>query len=317
MFKDTTILNELNRIVEQLQITGSHIIFRNKQYAITPDSVMASLVNILYSECYALKETYQSGLAVKPYSIGVNDEQFVKLLSKHNNSKDKVEQGWQVKSNYQNGYVEVVKNEDSRVVPIAALQDVPPGTAINAGQPTKVFFPKEDIHRQPAFYYVFSNTYMDLSQNITRVYWNISSKGAPVLVDAITKKLNHYNIPFLFKCLSHPSLYFRRDAAVLYIDDTMMHITSLLLPEIYESIKDYLEEDVPLFAYKYKNGVGIAESPNAQESFGMNRMGTLANVLMSIPQSNDKIKEIATAFQSKGINPSTPFLNKGSRILFN
>ena len=36
--------------------------------------------------------------------------------------------------------------------------------------------------------------------------------------------------------------------------------------------KPYLEEDVPLFTYKYNKGTGIAENPSAHESFGMNRM---------------------------------------------
>jgi hypothetical protein len=91
-------------------------------------------------------------------------------------------------------------------------------------------------------------------------------------------------IPFIFKCLTHPDLYFRRDAAVLYIEDSMMPIIKMLLPEICEEMKDYLQEDVPLFACQYAKGVGIAESPNEHESFGMNRVAIIAEVLLRTTQ---------------------------------
>ena len=316
MFKDKTITNELERIVSQLHILPNSIIFRNNRYVVSPENALASLVNILYSECYALKEKYQSGKFTKPEHIGMNDEQFVNMLSSHNHSSERVEHGWRVKHNHGNGYAEIIKAEETRILPVSALQ-IPAGSHLNPAQSVTVTFPKEDRMRQPSFYYVFSNEHINLAGRITRIYWNISANGAPHLVNSITQKLNRYNIPFLFKCLNHPSLYFRRDAAVLYIEDEMMHIVSLILPEIYEAVKDHLDEDVPLFAYKYKNGIGIAESPRSQESFGMNRMSAIATALFTAGPYEDKIKASANALYAKGINPLTPYLNKGSRILLN
>ncbi|WP_343624326.1 T3SS effector HopA1 family protein [Flavobacterium lindanitolerans] len=314
MFKDSAIIKELTRLVNQLEITSSHIVFRGKQYAVTPDTLQESLTGILYSECYALKESYQSDLLHKPnYSIE-NDVNFMRLLSQNNHSKDRIEQGWQVKTNYPGGYVEVVRQAESHIVPLNALKET-------GGQNVAVFFPKEDQHRQPTFYYVFGNQNLDFSKNLVRVYWNITSEGAPVLIDSITKKLNRYNIPFLFKCLNHPQLYFRRDAAVLYIEDTLQHLLGQLLPELYEDIKEFLEEDVPLFSYRYQKGMGMAENPSSQESFGMNRMAIVASVLANpVPKNPDAgtlLQEIATAFQQKGIHPETTFLNKGTKKAFN
>ncbi|MEN0080279.1 T3SS effector HopA1 family protein [Flavobacterium lindanitolerans] len=314
MFKDSAIIKELTRLINQLEITSSHIVFRGKQYAVTPDTLKESLTGILYSECYALKESYQSDLLHKPnYSIE-NDANFMRLLSQNNHSKDRIEQGWQVKTNYPGGYVEVVRQAESHIVPLNALKET-------GGQNVAVFFPKEDQHRQPTFYYVFGNQNLDFSKNLVRVYWNITSEGAPVLIDSITKKLNRYNIPFLFKCLNHPQLYFRRDAAVLYIEDTLQHLLGQLLPELYEDIKEFLEEDVPLFSYRYQKGMGMAENPSSQESFGMNRMAIVASVLAnSVPKNPDAgtlLQEIARAFQQKGIHPETTFLNKGTKKAFN
>lgn len=321
MFEDITVTKELTRLANQLEVYATHLVFRGKRYEIAAHSAVTVLTNLLYSECYALKERYQNGKETRPYYFMEEAPHFINLLSQNNYSKDRMEDGWVVKNNYPSGHAEVVKNTESHIVPYANLKNVPAGTAIGTGQTVSVFFPKEDRYRQPTFYYIFSNQPMNMAENLTRIYWNCTSEGAPLLIDAITKKLNYYGIPFLFKCLNHPTLYFRRDAAVLYVEDILMPLLELLLPEICETMAPYLEEDVPLFAYAYRKGVGIAESPNTQESFGMNRMAIVAEVLLSAFPKNlapeEAVKQIAAAFLQKGIRPSATFLNKGSRITFN
>ena len=322
MFQDKTILEELTQLIEQLQISDSAITFRGEEYAIMPEKKKESLVNILYSECYALKDSYQKGIFTRrKEATATTSDDFVGQLSASNHSKDKEEQGWQIKNNYSNGFLEVVKNGQTKTVRYSELRNLPAGFVPAAGQIVTVCFPKEDRQRQPSFYYAFSNWPLDLSGKLTRIYWNITSNGAAVLIGNITQKLNHYNIPFLFKCLNHPDYYFRRDAAVLYIEDNMMPMVNLLLPEICTTMSGYLEDDVPLFTYRYGKGVGIAESPNTQESFGMNRVGIVAETLIGSMTGEQRpgelIQQIGTAFLTKGIHPSTPFLNKGSRILFN
>ncbi len=314
MFKDATTLKELERMVAQLHISHTAITFRGKDYAVTPENALQSLAGILYSECYALKESHQQGLVLKEeYN---KDNSFLALLSAGNHTLNRLEPGWKVSNNYSNGYVEITRNGQIQIVPVTALEGISASSTFPAEQEFTVFFPKEDRLRQPTFYYVFSNRHIDTTQRMTRVYWNISSEGAAVLVEAVTKKLNHYNIPFLFKCLSHPSFYFRRDAAVLYVDDAMMPMLSFILPEIYEEVKQHLEEDVPLFTFKYKKGIGIAENPTTEESFGMNRMAAVAGALMDTSIA-DQVQAIAAAFLEKGINPDTPYLNKGSKTLLN
>lgn len=246
-------------------------------------------------------------MAIKKEILGI-DPEFLEQLSNSNHSENRAEQGWEINNNYGNGYVEIVKNGQSKIVQASAVKE-------NGS----VLFPKEDMHRQPTFYYVFSNQDIEISQKFTRIYWNITAQGAPVLVDIITRILNSYRIPFLFKCLNHPLLYFRRDAGVLYIEDSSAHIVSMLLPQLCENMESYLEEDVPLFSFKYQKGVGIAESPNHHESFGMNRMALTANALIksSSAETANMINTVADKFIENGINPTTPFLNKGSRILLN
>lgn len=321
MFEDKAVLKELTRIAAELEIYPTHLVFRTKRYEMTSHNAVQLLTALLYSECYALKERYQTAVLERPQHFVEDNIHFVNLLSQNNHSKDRIEQGWTIKNSYANTHVEVVRNAESRIVAYSDLRGQAEGTAAGIGQTVAVFFPKEDRNRQPTFYYIFSNEGMDTSKNLTRIYWNCTSEGAPVLIDAITKKLNYYGIPFLFKCLNHPDLYFRRDAAVLYVEDMLMPLIELLLPEICETMAPYLEEDVPLFSCAYRKGVGIAESPNTQESFGMNRMAVVAEALLQAAAKKltpeQTVSEIAAAFLQKGISPAATFLNKGSRITFN
>ncbi|WP_166925083.1 T3SS effector HopA1 family protein [Flavobacterium poyangense] len=321
MFQDKTIVKELTRLISQLHISDSHLVFREKQYAITPENAMSSLVAILYSECYALKESYQSGQKERALDFTSSNESFLELLSENNLSKTKTENDWIVKTVHSNGYVEITKQTQLQVVHVSNLLDIPSGSVAEVGQIVSVLFAKEDKHRQPTFYYVFSDQSINSFQNFTRIYWNCTSEGAPKLIKIITEKLNYYKVPFIFKCLNHPDLYFRRDAAVLYIEDTMIPIIKMLLPDICNEMEEYLEEDVPLFAFAYAKGVGIAESPNGHESFGMNRVTILAQTLFQATYNKlvatDVVNEIAGAFAQRGIDPKTTFLNKGTKILFN
>jgi hypothetical protein len=316
MFKDKTTLNELKRICNQLEVSEFEIVFRNKKYKVTPENILNSLVNILYSECYALKETYQTtGVFKKQNHFFDIDETFVSQLSTNNSSNDKIQEGWVIKKNLENGLVEVIKENRTKIVHYNQL-------ANNALKDTvTIHFSKEDKYKQQTFYYVFSNQDFDLNKGITRIYWNINSDGAAILIKHITTKLNYYNIPFLFKCLNNPNLYFRRDAAVLYIEDENIQIIKHLLPDLCIAIQNYLEDDVPLFSFKYRKGVGIAENPNNHESFGMNRINILAESLLKFSNTKKDVdtmlKQISYDFIEKGINPEKPYLNKGSRILIN
>lgn len=316
MFKDKAVLKELSRLVSLVEISNSHINFKGKRHAVTNGNAATLLTNLLYSGCYMLKESYQSGSLKRSGNLTDDNTAFINLLSQNNHTREETEQGWKVVQTYTGGYAEVTKNNDNRIVPASSIK-----MQSATEQTVSVLFLKEDRYRQPTFYYAFSNEPMDTSQTLVRIYWNCISEGAPVLLDSITTKLNHYNIPFLFKCLNHPGLYFRRDAAVLYIGDSHMPLLQRILPEICKAMGCYLEEDVPLFSYHYSKGTGIAENPGAQESFGMNRIAIVAGALLSAAlkklQPDETIGEIAAAFLEKGIDPSAAYLNKGSKILFN
>ena len=319
MFKDKITLLELNRLISEIQISDSKIVFRNKSYNILNEDALTSLTNILYSECYALKEIYQTGLSKKQQVSIEADSELVEQLSKHNFTTERIDGGWHVKSNLNNGYFQVVKGTAQKTIHLSEFRNSNAPDQ-SSGHTASIFLRKEDRHRQPTFYYAFSNNALHLNKNMTRFYWNINSKGAAPLLEELTKKLNHYNVPFLFKCLNHPSLYYRRDAAVLYLSDEHVNLMTILLPELCAKLADYLEEDVPLFSFRFSKGLGIAENPRSNESFGMHRVGLVAKSLLDVStkqlDKKETVQHIGTHFLNEGIQPERPFSNKGSKTLF-
>ncbi len=318
MFKDDCINTELKSIISKLHISESTITFRKKKYDITPETAIPSLVNILYSECYALKEKYQTGsLLDRAFPVDL-DPAFVTNLSENNQSSNTIDNGWEIIKNHLNGWLDISKNNTTKTIHYTQLANQSKG--LDANTFVDLLQPKEDIHRQKTFYYAFSNMAFDMNQQMIRIYWNINSDGAGLLTHEITKKFNHYNIPFIFKCLNHPDLYFRRDAAVLYISDENRSIVNFLLPQLWNCMQSYLESDVPLFSFKYKNGIGIAENPNQHESFGMNRMKIVAESLVknntNALDTDELIQHITIDFLKKGIKLESPHLNKGTKTMY-
>lgn len=320
MFTDTIILQELDNIVNTLHLSGDHIKVKSSSVPITGDTYVATLTGILYSQYYALKQSCRNSTSMNTKMPMGNDSVFLKQLSENNRTQDRVEHGWKINRLHTSGYVDISRSEQHLTVPLSQIMNYSNGQAPALGQIVSVYFPREQDSPNPGFYYVYSNTGINAFQVLTRIYWNVTAEGAAILTNYVTTKLNHYRIPFMFKCLNHPELYTRRDSAVLYVAEYGDPLLYQVLQELAHSVREYLQEDVPLFTFKYADGIGIAESPSVSESFGMHRMSLLAQSMVKHFQERELrktlIHHMASTFLQHGINPQKPYLNKGSRELF-
>lgn len=313
MFADETIIKQLSAVADSLELSDSRIVFRGKTYACTPENQAAQLTNLLYARCYALKQELHQEDAWQTQQT--SDASFVNRLSANNESRERVEKGWTFGQMLTAGLAEVSRGTYVKQVPVHFMAPASPA----AGQQVQVYFPKEEKSEAPGFYYVFSDRTIGANENLVRVYWNIEAEGAAPLIRWITQQLNRYRIPFIFKCLNHPVLYTRRDAAVLYLEEHTCDFVKQLLPACFETIDSYLHKDVPLFAYAYRDGIGLAESPGMYESFGMHRMKLVAEAAIG-SQKMDRtaagfIRHVASVFINHGFDPAKPYLNKGSKTL--
>ncbi len=169
-------------------------------------------------------------------------------------------------------------------------------------------------HLQPAFYMVLSDTppaAIDPNSRIlTRFYWNLTPKGAPIYLQKITTELNGLRVSFKTKVLSNPAHYARKDAGVLYIDrkDLSRALPGIL--RVQKQMMPYLRNSAPLFTKAIAKGLGFAEDPGNGQSFGISRANLLAGFFYGeLTTSNraERPERLAQLFENQGISPSAPY----------
>jgi hypothetical protein len=324
-------LKELETTLRLIQRQPNGFTFRDRIYTLDnaqvqqygkPFAETQALTNLLYSEAYARKRSAGSSSLHMPETTPEflqQQQAFAEQLSAHNFTTPRIDEGWMVLHVHASGQLNVSKGGTNIV-----LQPNEYRLAAGVMQPvinslvTRITA-KENRALQPAFYYVYSEAGFDYLPTIVRIYWNLEATGAHKLVQHITQKLNYYRLPFLFKCLNHPEMYKRRDAAVLYVQKRYLAILEEILPLIIAEVSTHLQKDVPLFSYALAPGVGFAESPVNGDSFGLVRMRMVSTGLMRAfdkqhKETEQQLSEIIAAFTEQGINPVAPYLNEGSMM---
>ncbi|MBR8837052.1 MAG: hypothetical protein DSM106950_24370 [Stigonema ocellatum SAG 48.90 = DSM 106950] len=164
----------------------------------------------------------------------------------------------------------------------------PKDQAANAGDSVAIKMPKNLV--QNGFYMAVGNA-GDRSQDIVRVYFNLSTEGAVAVMGSLTSELNAIAVPFSFKALYNPKDYGRHDSAVLYFDKSKYEAVHPVLERVYAEHQSHFQPEVPLFTKLIAPGLAIAEEPDCKfgekESFGMNRCQIVANGLLEAWHQGD------------------------------
>ncbi len=248
---------------------------------------------------------------------------FLQQLSASNHSSTDLDLGWTVYSVDKNKNAFVEKNEEIRYLPPKSFRFAnPANTQLTVGAQVHLLRQKESSNTQPSFYYVFGNFTVPQEADIVRFYWNLKPEGMHLLIAQLTTLLNQYKIPFSFKCLNHPDYYTRADNAVLYVGKKSASVVNLLLPQVFDKIADYFNENVPLFTKKIRGGVAFAEDPGNNESFGMHRSRLLAKGLLQAHEQGwkkaDKILSVVLdTIKEAGLDPAKMYLNPHSHFFYN
>ena len=250
-------------------------------------------------------------------------EAFVAELRAENNSTEQFDPGWTIEHVDTAGNIIAGKTNYKRLIY--------PGEFVNESSfhqkplvntVVKIFARKEHNDLHGGFYYLFGNTIAeDNPEQLVRIYFNVTPDGAKRLLRKLSRCFKKYQIPFSFKCLYHPSLYSRADAAVLYFEKRYSHFIFRLLKDVYESIQPMAGDCVPLFTRKLAPGIGFAENPlNPEESFGTHTSKMIAQGMMhsftnNLPQetwyneviSNLEIRHGYKDIEQLYLNPGTKF----------
>ena len=280
--------------------------------------VVLQLTHTFYEYCYV--QPFEEQLPPMETAQVTHNQPLVQLLSGANNTQDAWETGWQIQEMLPTGQIRAGKNSRSRWMwPGEFVSRDVTGLAPGIGSYVNIFFPKESTVMQPGFYFAYSQTFIDQSDdlNIVRFYWHVEESGAPDMVRAISTHLNRFLVPYRFKVLNNQHAFNRSDAAVLFLNKKYYPIVSELMPEIYKAVKDGLKPEVPLFSKKLAPGIGLAEDPGNGDSFGMSRCRMLAEGIWSaysggLQTVEERFDEVAAQFERYGVSLERPYLNSGS-----
>ncbi|WBO21376.1 T3SS effector HopA1 family protein [Sphingomonas abietis] len=148
-----------------------------------------------------------------------------------------------------------------------------------------------------------------------RFYWNITSHGAPYLLQALGAGLERRRIPFQLKVPVSIAGYDRADTGVLYCAAEDVAAAIDVIEAVHIALGTALRPDVPLFVRRLAAGLGFAESPQSGESFGLQRSRLLAEGLIAAQSAGTlPVEAMAARLAGYGLpadrldrNPATCF----------
>ncbi|HEY9800741.1 MAG TPA: T3SS effector HopA1 family protein [Leptolyngbyaceae cyanobacterium] len=253
--------------------------------------------------------------------LGV-DVAFYNRLHESNTTEGYFSSGWQVIKQETDGALAVQQGGLTlHINPEKHLQPDVPTPSI--GDVVAIKMPKNLV--QNGFYMAVGNAGPYKSEDIVRVYFNLTPAGAVAIMGSLTTQLNHILIPFKFKALYNPKDYGRYDSAVLYFNKNNYQAVHSVLKKVYIEHQSDFKAEVPLFTKELASGLAIAEEPKhkfaQKESFGTNRCQIIAKGLLEAWRKGDnspsvRLAEIVQQFSLLKIELQRPYLNANSEDIY-
>jgi hypothetical protein len=247
----------------------------------------------------------------------VRTRPFVEALSAANSGSGCWDEGWEIHGITDDGVIVHGAGVALWVRPDDCL--VPDGTCIAPGTRVSLRVPKESSVIAPGFYLARGNESLTAhgSDVIVRWYWNLTPRGALRFVEYATSALNRDAIPFNLKVLGNEHDYSRCDAVVLYTRRRDYEAVVQILGAIYRDVSLHVKEGRPVFTKPMAPGVGLAENPGGDVSFGEHRCRLLADGVIRARELGKRaldarLEVVAARFAEGGVDLDRPFLNPGS-----
>jgi hypothetical protein len=253
--------------------------------------------------------------------LGV-DLHFYDRLHDSNSGDGYFSPGWLVVRQEEDGAVAVYR--DGLTLHIERDRHLKPEDKdISIGSKVAIKMPKNLV--QNGFYMAVADAGIHLEEDLTRVYFNLTSEGAVAVMNSLTSQLNAISLPFTFKALYNPSDYARYDSAVLYFGKIHYPEARAVLEKVYSEHQSHFQPEVPLFTKVLAPGLSTAEEPNQKfgekESFGLNRCQIVANGLLEAWHEGDdspetRMKSILQQFALLSVDLQYPYLNANSEDIY-
>ena len=251
---------------------------------LTPAEARACLLTGLQDRLYT--GFYCTGAALPSFdgqnlsAPGALSAIFVDRLSQANCGSGYLEPGWSLRRVDGTMLVVCRNGFELRVHPRDC--QLPPDTEPSAGLMVGGRLPKGLSNRQPGFYLAMGDTPLADREwnNVVRLYWNVTPSGAIDLMHLATRQLNAAHVPFQLKVHGNVARVARNDGAVLYLHKQNYEDARGVLEDVHAQVAPSLRAAVPALTKRLAHGVGLAENPGTDLSFGEHRCRLLAEALI-------------------------------------
>ncbi len=187
------------------------------------------------------------------------------------------------------------------------------------GDEISVRHPKELRTFSPGFFYIVGDQPISAEDRdqLLRVYWNLTPSIAADFIGVLTRALNDLGVPFQFKVWKNVGARMRCDSGVLYLSRRHYAQARPALESIHRSLGDQLNPGEPAFCKVLAPGVGLAEDPGSNKSFGMHRCELTAKGVIGAHQLGERrlperLERVREAFRSSQVVFDQPYLQPGS-----
>ncbi len=192
--------------------------------------------------------------------------------------------------------------------------------AIAIGDNVAVRLPPGSFEVSPGYYSAFGDEAMQPADGeLIRIYFAVRPDSAPDAMRRLTQRLNTIRVPFRLKMLRDASAYTRSDTAVLYLPVEATIRAAEALESLSSHLDGMLNLGVPAFTLPAAPGIGLAEEPDEQSSFGEHRSSLIAEGLVRAAEqgaprgvSQQRRDTIAQPWEERGISLDRPYLNSKS-----
>lgn len=248
------------------------------------------------------------------------DPGFLDRLARANRGRNLWDPGWEIYRIGPGGQLFVHKGDRHRsALPGEYVAGDVPGAVPRMGERVWLRAPRDSRTTQPGFYYLFGETLPGAwdDASLVRFYFHTTADGICGLIEHLTGQLNRYLVPYRMKTLTDPAHYRRADGTVLYVARDWFQIVARILSGLPAPVAAGLRPRVPLFTWRLRPGVGVAEEPDTGESFGMHRCRLAAEgVVEAWRQGRQtleaRLQAVQDRFALSGVSLDRPYLNPGS-----
>lgn len=252
------------------------------------------------------------------------DASFPARLARANRGRALWDPGWEVYRTGAGGQLFVRKGDRHRAAtPGEYAAAVAPGALPAVGARVWLRAPSDSFTTQAGFYYLFGEVLPGAwdDAGLVRFYLHTTSEGVCGVVEHLTGQLNRYLVPYRMKTLTDPAAYGRADGTVLYVAREVFQVVARLLLTLPGPVAAGLRPRVPLFTWRLRPGVGVAEEPNNGESFGMHRCRLAAEGVVEAWKQGQqtleaRLQAVRDRFSLHGVRFDRPYLNPGSSDYF-